>query len=374
MKYIVFTASMTLTILADDLTGACDTGALFAGPGPVPVTVWPSAAPDGSVRVIDTETRSLDADTARERVSRAVASAGPGRYFKKIDSTLRGHVAVEIDAVMRAIGVRSALVCPALPREGRIVLDATLLVHGRPVSETTLADDPQFPRPRGGRTASVVEILRSELDRPLGWISLGGVRAGRATLAARLSRLDGVVSVADAESDNDLEALVNAAFVVEPPPLLVGAAGLARALARRLGLAADGVVPPPSARWLIVGGSLHPVCRRQLAHARLEGLSVLASPDEPSGEPRRVADRLAREAARLLGEGTFDAVAVSGGDTAVALFRALGAERLDLVGAPSTGLALGRLSAPRRPPLWLLTKAGGFGAPDFFVSLARRAA
>ena len=374
MKYIVVTASMTLTILADDLTGACDTGALFAAAGPVPVTIWPSPAPDGPVRVIDTETRSLDADTARERVGKAVASAGPGRYFKKIDSTLRGHVAIEIDAVMSSTCTTSALVCPALPREGRMVVDATLLVHGRPIIETTLASDPQFPKPPAGRTASVVEILRAELDRPLGWISLAGVRGGLATLAARLSRLDRVVSVADAESDSDLEALVDAAFAVEPPPLLVGAAGLGRALARRLGLAVEGVALPPAARWLIVGGSLHPVSRGQIAHARLEGLSVLATPDESAGEPTRVADRLAREAARLLGEGKFDAVAVTGGDTAVALFRALGADRLDLVGAPSIGLALGWLSTPGRPPLWLLTKAGGFGAPNLFVSLARRAA
>ncbi len=64
---------------------------------------------------------------------------------------------------------------------------------------------------------------------------------------------------------------------------------------------------------------------------------------------------------------------VTGGDTAVALYRALGARRIDLLGAPAPGLALGMLAAPERPPLTIVTKGGGFGAPDLFVALAKEA-
>jgi len=66
-------------------------------------------------------------------------------------------------------------------------------------------------------------------------------------------------------------------------------------------------------------------------------------------------------------------VLVTGGETLVALYHALGAERLDLEGAPRPGLALGRLRAPGREPLTVVTKAGGFGEPDLFVSLVREA-
>src|SRR5438045_2379366 len=103
---------MSLTIVADDLTGACDTGSLFAGGGPVPLAIWPSAPRPGAVRVIDTESRAARADDAVARVTRARALAPATRYFKKIDSTLRGHVGLEIDALMRATGITSALVCP----------------------------------------------------------------------------------------------------------------------------------------------------------------------------------------------------------------------------------------------------------------------
>jgi len=43
-----------LTILADDLTGACDTGALFAAKHPVPVTVWPRTPVPAAARAVDT--------------------------------------------------------------------------------------------------------------------------------------------------------------------------------------------------------------------------------------------------------------------------------------------------------------------------------
>ena len=83
---------------------------------------------------------------------------------------------------------------------------------------------------------------------------------------------------------------------------------------------------------------------------------------------------LAREARALLGAEPFDLVAVTGGDTALALMEAIGADRIELMGAPRAGLALGRLAASACPDMYLLTKAGGFGAPDLFVSLAREAA
>jgi uncharacterized protein YgbK (DUF1537 family) len=93
-------------------------------------------------------------------------------------------------------------------------------------------------------------------------------------------------------------------------------------------------------------------------------------------EPRAVADALGRAASRVIGETAVDLLAVTGGETAfwtlAALGAALGRPRLDLVGAPASGLALGTLTlgggaAARRAAF--LSKAGGFGAPDLFLAL-----
>src|SRR5207244_12490528 len=85
---------MALIIVADDLTGACDAGTLFAGKAPVPVTVWPDPPVAAEVAVVDTESRRLDRAAATDRVSDAAEigrascrergeSGGGQRYVKE---------------------------------------------------------------------------------------------------------------------------------------------------------------------------------------------------------------------------------------------------------------------------------------------------
>jgi len=358
----------SLTIVADDLTGACDTGALFTGRGAVPVAVWPRVPTGDGVRVGDTETRGLGAADAAGRI-RAVT--GPGAHFKKIDSTLRGRIGAEVDALMTAAGATTALLCPALPAQGRQVVDRILTVDGVPVAETAVAQDPEFPKPAA--SSSVVDLLRAQLDRPLGWVPLAQVREDVDALVSRLRRLAGTVLVADAETDADLDRLAAAAVALSPSPLLAGSAGLAQALSRRLGLLGPRVPVPPGRRWLVVAGSRHPATRRQVAEARAAGLAVVAGPDVEAADRARVAAAVAATARERLARGEFDAVVVTGGETAVALHAALAPERLELLGAPGPGLALARLRAAGHPALPLITKAGGFGAPDLLVSLLGQA-
>jgi D-threonate/D-erythronate kinase len=340
---------VSLTIAADDLTGACDTGSLFAAEGPVPLAIWPAVPPRAAVRVVDTESRGAGADDAVARVSRVPAMAPATRYFKKIDSTLRGHVGLEVDALLRAAGITTALVCPAFPAHGRVVIERLLLVNGVPL-------------------ASVVDVLRARIDRPLAWIPLDEARAGGPRLAQRIGRLGGTVIVADAETDADLETLVDAALASGLALLFVGSAGLGRALASRLSLLREDA-ELSAGRWLLVAGSRHPATRAQVDAARAAGLCVVSAPDRPADDGQAVARRLAAEARAWLEREPFDGVAVTGGETARALCEALGATTIELIGPPRPGLALARLSTPRHPALPLLTKAGGFGEPDLFVSL-----
>ena len=368
---------MPLTVIADDLTGACDAGALFAGKAPVPVTVWPQPSPaDTDVRVTDLETRGAGAREAG-RITRAAAADAAGHsVFVKIDSTLRGPVGAVVEAVLDATAVPGAVVCPAFPAQGRVVVDRVLFVHGVPVAETAIARDPSFPQPSrvGFSPSSAVDLVREQISRPLAWIPLAQVREGTSRLAARLTRLAGTVAVADAETDDDLAALVDAVLALRAPPVLAGAAGLARALAARLGVLAGDVSVPGGAHVLVVAGSAHPATRAQVDSARAAGLHVVATPAGVSALHRDAAAGLAVEARTLLEAGDVDLVIVTGGETAVALYRALASERIDLVGAPVPGLALGHLRAPRHPGLPIITKAGGFGDPNLFVTLAAGAA
>lgn len=386
---------MAVTIIADDLSGACDAGALFAGRGPVGVFVapelpdarWPAAA-------VDTESRALPPAAAAERVRRAVdgleARLAGGRIFKKLDSTFRGPVAAELDALMGASGAATALVCPAFPAQGRTVLDGVLSVFGQPAHESPTGRDLDYPGP----TSDLVEILSSHSSRPVSLLPLKEVRGPLEELARALVMRTGLV-VADAEVDQDLDALARAAVDL-PGVLLAGSAGLAGAAARAWGFAAPVPPAPAPGGWLVVAGSRHPATRAQVdaleasgaAGVRLGGAhepdlakvvaalrdgkpAFLSTTAGLEGTAQDIAARLASAVKAVLANASPALLVLTGGETAHAVMRALAARRLELTGAPASGLALGRLIVDSTSTIPILTKAGGFGAPDLFVALAR---
>lgn len=390
------TASQVVTIIADDLTGACDTGCLFAGPGPVGVLAAPVlTAADSSVIApvitVDTESRSLPPreaaaaiHAAARRLSERLAS---GRVFKKIDSTLRGAAGVELTALLEhGPPFTGALVCPAFPAQRRVVRHGRLLVDSVPVHESAIARDPAFR----GATSDVASLLAG--GAPVVPLGLDDVRAGAEKVAHLLEHHRGALVAADAETDADLATLAEAALLA-PGRLIAGSAGLGRALSRALGCEAPAVALPPGRARLVVVGSLHPASRAQLDAVLAAGVPLVTADARGHGDPapavaalaagrgalvasastpadrEAVARHLAAAAARILEHAAPDLVAVTGGDTAYALIRALRPRRFDLAGAPADGLALGRLVLEDSRSLSLLTKAGGFGAADLLATI-----
>src|SRR5208283_5695331 len=116
-------------LLADDLTGACDSAAAFLPTGRA-VRVWLGAAATfpatEPVQAFCTDSRYLSPAKASRLVSRIVArtaaelASNPhALLFKKIDSAARGPFAAEILAAHRAFGSRAVLLAPAFPAAGR---------------------------------------------------------------------------------------------------------------------------------------------------------------------------------------------------------------------------------------------------------------
>lgn len=384
-------ASQVVTIIADDLTGACDTGCLFAGPGPVGVLAEPDLPrTDRDVIAVDTESRALPADAAgaevRATAGRLRERLARGHVFKKIDSTMRGAVGVEIAAMLEhGPPFSGALVCPAFPALRRVVRHGRLLVDSVPVHESAIGRDPTFP----AATSDMAGLLGGA--GPVVLLGLDDVRAGREKIAHVLEQHRGAVVAADAETDADLAGLAEAALTVSGT-LVAGSAGLGRALSQALGCVGPAVSLPRGGARLVVVGSLHPASRAQLAaiagreptitadaygHGDLAPAiaalasgrpAVVASATTP-GSRVAIARHLALAAATILARAPADLVAVTGGDTAYALIRALGSRRLDLLGAPADWLALGRLGLAGGRELTLLTKAGGFGPADVLTTI-----
>jgi D-threonate/D-erythronate kinase len=370
---------MVVGIQADDLTGACDTGAPFAGRGLETLVVVhdggdlpPSPSATAVVLVIDTESREVSVEAARERARWAggVLKAGSPRVlYKKLDSTLRGHVAAEIDGMLDGTGRAVALLAPAFPAQGRMVVDARVLIDGRPMDETPIARDPAFPR----TGSSVLGLLADGGVRPIGALPLATARRGRDAVATRLDRFaatGGRILAADAETAADLSVLAEAGRARQV--LLVGSAGLATALARRETCVMKGHPAPPRRPLLVVAGSAHPATRAQVARlGHRDDLAILAPPDDGGADDparrRETVGRLAEAAQDRIARERPGAVLLTGGETAIAVLRVLGASALRLAGQLEPGLAMGVVVGGPFDGLVAMTKAGGFGDPDTLV-------
>jgi uncharacterized protein YgbK (DUF1537 family) len=200
-------------LIADDLTGACDAAVPFAARGHVTAA---RLDPDGDAEGLDvlavtTESRALPAAALRgvfERTARALDGTASHIVFKKIDSTLRGNVGMEVALAVEAFACDAAIVTPAFPAMNRIMEAGRLRVGGAEFEPVEMA---AFWRAQGLECAHV---------------SPEGLNAALASVARFVS--------ADAASDADLDAIVRCGLRSPRRILWAGSAGLASALAHAL--------------------------------------------------------------------------------------------------------------------------------------------
>jgi uncharacterized protein YgbK (DUF1537 family) len=361
-------------IIADDLTGAMDAAGPFAARG---IATWVAACPDdcdpgdlvkAQVVSVNTESRHLSAADAAARVAQCFRRVG-GESFplvvKKVDSTLRGNVVPETVALLNLTGRAEALVAPAFPAQGRTMRDGRVYVRGVALEETAFVRDALSPA-----------------------LSIPPARA--------FAEAGTVVTVRDAQTDADLDAIVAALPFDGVAPLLVGSAGITSALARAMPAGGQIVpLPPVTGRLVFVVGSRAQASREQVARLEADGALVVPAPNgvpaaasAPSGtraivllavpdasgregDAGQVANALATHALALARQPGTGALVATGGDTAIAVLRASGNAALEVSGELIPGIACGRLVLDGKP-LWLVTKAGGFGDRDALREIGRR--
>lgn len=387
-----------VTIIADDLTGAADTGIAFTVAG---LPTWVSFGagvppPSAQIVAIDLDSRALPAPAAAERAyaaTRAAYRQGTRTVYKKIDSTLRGNVGAEVAATWRAAaeahGKALAIVSPAFPAMGRTVRGGRVLVNGVPLEQTDL-----------WRTSRMIGTSgETELTAMLGTAGLNTANAGPGAALAD----DVQAVVCDAGSEDDLLRIAREGAALRVAVVWVGSAGLARHLPAALGLRSAGPIPASAQRSdgpiLLLVGSRSSVAREQARVLAREPWvesfalhpDLLAEGAGGAGWSRAVAaveraltarrdvvltiepgesldlSRGPRLAAAL-GEfaaaqvGRIGGLIATGGDIARAALGAMGASGLHLVGEVEPGVPIGMTDTA--PPLPVVTKAGAFGSPE----------
>lgn len=406
--------------VADDLTGAADLAGNLARPArPVRVSASPAALREGGASaVLDAESRFLPPAQAYRAVhqawNRLPAPAGPSLRFQKIDSTLRGQVGPEIEAMVSANQAPWVAVLPAYPSFGRTVEGGRLKVHGRPLSTTEYAQDPLSP----ARVERVPALFPRGLSAHAG---AALVQRGRGALAAWLRRRPKRARFIsfDCREDRQVQAIAEAcldagarhfagasalgaalALAVHGPPqapkpprgpycLLLGSVSQ-RAFdqlgaAQRAGLAWEPLWRRQGGRWAGLSPQARRSLRRRLSHGESVALSSLESRGAWAqwlGEGRRRGVPAALWAERSLGAVVHDALAlgrglrgfqwfVAGGHSLALFMAGAGLDRLTVLGQLQPGVPLSLAEGPKGSA-WLASRPGGFGDVEALKRLVAR--
>ena len=371
-----------MRILADDLTGALDTAAAFAGEVPVYLDAPPNAnASPYPVSVVATTTRDVPFDLLPRLLAPSLPwLAGAELAFKKVDSLLRGNTFAECAHVARAGGFGRLVFAPAFPKQGRVTIDGRQWVvpPGKPLADRQPAGDALPATVFSTLGLTVTSLVEPSSDRIPVWIP-------------------------EVRSDDDLAGVAALSTRAEARRWLwCGSAGLAHAIAAIRHLAPDpqrGVTPEWTAgpvlmisasrpavaqeQWNVVRVShqgaivtvhgqpaaLHAACRAMrlpfdLALLDLAPTDAL-SPQEAAGLLAAQLETIVREALRP------SALIVVGGDTLRALCAAAGARGLSASASSRAGWGCARLIGGVWDGVTCHSRSGAFGGPDDLSTMVR---
>ncbi len=342
-----------IVVISDDLTGANGIGGLLSR---ICKTAVVNYGKHGYVSggyeclVVNTNSRPVNGGEARARVEAVMRAFEGGVFGKRIDSALRGNVEDELmPFVERGLGV---VLTDTIPEYGRYTRGGFTVVGG--VKDSIL-----------GRFSRIKAI-------PLGSINE----------ADRLGRLNGLILVVDSSTHEDLrriaEFTVDKGLVPADPLYLI-----AYSIQARLGrpMSSRGISLRVGSIVYVVG-STHEVTLRQIKYAEANGIQVVELarlagegyrlPQRPSRLIIRlnyIRDRalINRDLVELLAD--FDALVLSGGETANAVFEESGGLYIegltDIMPLVGVGVIRGGLLDGKV----IVTKGGFIGGEDAYVRI-----
>ena len=413
---------MVLLIIADDFTGALDTGVQFAARGiKTRVVVGADAAlthQNADVLVVDTETRHLPAAQAYAAVEGLVQRAkyaGFAYLYKKTDSALRGNVGAELAALLSASSSRQLAFLPAFPQMNRVTKNGVQYIDGVPVTESPFGVDPFEPV----RHAAVTDLLAEQTDLPAA--SFQALAADGSVPAE-----DGIL-VFDAATVDELRSTGRALLNNGGLRVLAGCAGFGAVLPELLGLGgADVTCPALDPRLLVICGSVNAITLAQLDKAEQAGFTrlrltphqklmpdywrsadgrmtldhieetlaahpynIIETNDEGGNEPTataadalgltreemrvRIASGVGQLVGALFASPAVGTLLLTGGDTLLQCMNSVGVHELEPICEMEHGVVLARFGCGGTTR-YVITKSGGFGQADLLTALAKRIA
>lgn len=406
-----------LLVIADDFTGALDTGVQFAASGAETRVVtnieydFSRTGREVQVLVLVAETRHVKWEEAYHIVygiAKRACESGIPYLYKKTDSALRGNIGSELKAVLDAAGKHTLHFLPAFPRMNRMTRNGIHYIDGSPVHESVFGKDPFEPV-----TCSYIpDMMRGEVPVTVvesmdGW-----------------ERQNGVM-VYDASTDEELMSI--GSFLKEKGELglTAGCAGFAAVLPQLLGFSGKRRERISlDKKFLVACGSVNPITVRQLDYAERAGMKRIRLTPEQKLEKDyleseegnraleewtktaleeeccifdtndlpgcraaceyagshglsldelrvRIADMLGRVVEHLVRAGVKSTMLLTGGDTLMGFMRYIGCDEIVPVCEMAPGTVLSQIDIDGRT-YSIISKSGGFGEEKLIAELAEK--
>jgi uncharacterized protein YgbK (DUF1537 family) len=416
-------------IIADDLTGAADTGVQFTKRGLTTLVIIDKDYREDildrmQVLAFNTNTRDVVPEIAYKRVNRVakiLKKKGIKCIYKKIDSTLRGNIGIEIESVMDVFDVETVVLTASLPVHKRITVGGYQLVNQVPLQSSEIARNLNSSI----QESHLPTLIQSQTKRKVGHINLSvvmqGIEALRQEILTHQKKGFEIIAV-DAANKNDLATIANAVVAMGLTKIIVGSAGLASELPSALGLKtkAESAIRKKEGVVVAICGSKSRNAIRQILKAKeMAGNGVIGinidriltgkksmdeelrkalretkkliskekniivklsdskavSGEEMSLKPRietaatkeKLLEVFGRIACKIVKSSKVAGLVLTGGETAVSVCKKLNSWGIVLGDEVLPGIPVGELLGGEFEGLNIITKAGSFGEEDTLV-------
>ena len=396
-------------IMADDFTGALDTGVQFSNYGVNTVVTsdlefeFGETTDQLEVLVFNTETRYLNKCDAYEVIKKIALKAKEENIpyiFKKVDSALRGNVASELRALSDVFEDVTIPFIPAYPEQNRFSCEGILLIDSIPVNESVFGQDPYEPVTE----SHIPSLLLKEAD-------LKTYITKKYEIPPKEER----ILLIESHSDEEMLSQGNELLLNDALKITVGCAGFAKALANIIYKKRDTTKNDMELPLLIVCGSVNPVTKKQVVFAEVNGYERISLtleqlwdkqywetekgqenihqylkieqqpfmfetfgnvsndqvdqlPDQGNELRFRIGQSLGYLVKNLMSNGMKRTILFTGGDTLYQSMRVLGITEIKPLKELFPGIVLGNIDF-KGEKQYVITKSGGFGDEDLFIKL-----
>ncbi len=386
--------------IADDFTGASDAASFLQKAGMK--TMLLNGIPDTSVCVSAFDAVTVALKTRTEPVQNAVAHSmevirwmeqqGITNYYFKycstFDSTKEGNIGPILDAALEYLGETYTILCPALPVNGRTVVNGNLYVNGVPLHESPMKTHPLTPM----WDCRIKNLMEAQSKYPC--FELDSQALARDSIQNQLDQWakehEHFYVIPDYSNDKDGE---NIARLFCGCKVLSGGSGILEHLERRTekGVVLAGSCSAATLNQIAVYQQAgHPSYKidpeallagkitmediLQFIHSHPQDYVLVYSSD--AAENVKKAQNLGKEKIAAMLEDTMSHIArtlvdegyhhiiVAGGETSGAVVKKLGFQSFQVGKSVAPGVPL--MTPIEAPDIRMVLKSGNFGQPDFF--------